>query len=233
MAVTSRRLLSFSGVALGPFFLLHVAINARALSGDAVFSATVDRLHRVPGLALWEWLFALGPLAVHTTLGLWLVFTGKSLTEPSPYPKRLRVAMRVTGVAAVAFLALHLSEVRFRSAGWRLDGGELMTVLVAGLSSTWHGVPAQGAVYLAGTACLAFHFAAGTWGFFATTRAGNRPGARRWAAWGAGAVGTAMWALLANIVVFHATGSSLFGAPPGADRERNGVQCPSDRAITP
>ena len=212
MAVTSRRLLSLSGVALGPFFLFHVAINARALRSDSAFAATADWLHRIPGLALWEWLFVLTPLLLHTSIGLWLVVTRKPLAEPSPYPERVRIAVRVTAVAAIAFLALHLFEVRFRAPGWRLDGGQLVTVLVAGLSSTWHGIPVRGAAYLAGTACLAFHFAAGTWGFFATTRFGNGARARRRAAWGAGAVGAVMWALLANIVVFHATGSTLFGA---------------------
>jgi succinate dehydrogenase/fumarate reductase cytochrome b subunit (b558 family) len=215
MAVTSRRLLSLSGIWLGPFFLFHVAINARALRSDSAFAAAADWLHRVPGLALWEWAFVLAPLLVHTSVGLWLVVGRKRIAEPSPYPRRVRTAVRATGIAAIAFLALHLSEVRFRTPGWRLDGGQLVTVLVAGLSSTWHGVPARGAVYLAGTACLAFHFAAGTWGFFATTRIGNGARARRWAAWGAGALGTAMWALLANIVVFHATGSRLIGAAGG------------------
>jgi len=233
VAVTSRRLLSWSGIALGPFFLVHVAINAQVLRGDARFATTVDRLHRFPGLAVWEWLFVLAPLLLHTTVGLWLILTRQRLTEPSPYPEYLRVAVRTTGIAAVAFLGLHLAELRFRAPGWRLDGGQLVTVLVAGLSSTWHGVPARSAAYLAGTACLAFHFAAGTWGFFAATRAGQRARARRWAAWGAGAVGAAMWALLANIVVFHATGSRMFGGPRGEDSERSAVPCPADSASGP
>jgi succinate dehydrogenase / fumarate reductase cytochrome b subunit len=226
--VTSRRLLTLSGIALGPFFLLHVAINARALRGDAAFAATVDRLHRVPGLVYVEWLFILAPLLIHAAVGLWFVLTRKRLAEPSPYPEPIRRAVRATAVAAVAYLALHLYELRFRTPGARLEGGPLVTVLVAGLSATWRGVPARGAAYLTGTACLAFHFAAGAWGFFATTRAGNRPRARKWAAWGAAAVGATLWTMLANIVVFHATGSRLFGGLGGEEIERAGAPCPTD-----
>jgi succinate dehydrogenase / fumarate reductase cytochrome b subunit len=226
--VTSRRLLSLSGIALGPFFLVHLALNARALRSDAAFANTVDKVHRIPALALFEWLLIFAPLLLHASMGLWLVVTRRRLIEPSPYPERVRVAVRVTGLAAIAFIALHLSDFRFRGAGTRLDGGALATLLAAGLSSTWHGIPTRGAAYLAGTACVAFHFAAGTWGFIATTRAGNERRRRRWAAWGVGALGSLMWALLVNTVVFHATGSRLFDLPGRAEAERAGAPCPPD-----
>ena len=233
MFVTSRRLLSYSGIALGPFLFLHLAINARALRGDYAFASTVDTLHRIPRLALLEWFFILAPLLVHTTVGLWLVFSGKRLAEPSPYPESLRAAVRATGVAAVGFIALHLFELRFRTLDARTQGGELATLLAAGLSSTWHGVPLRGAAYLAGTACVAFHFAAGTWAYFANTRIGQEPRARRWAGWGAGTMGAALWVLLANVVVLHATGESLFGGSAGVDDERAPLPCPADGASEP
>jgi len=233
MAVTSRRLLSLSGIALAPIFLLHLAINARAHRGGAAFSSTVDRLQGIPGIALFEWLLVFTPLVVHTSIGLWLVVTRRRLVEPSPYPERLRIAVRTAGIAAVAFIALHLSELRFRTLGVRPDGGELETLLAAGLSSTWRGMPLRGITYLAGTACVAFHFAAGSWGFFATTRICKEPRARSWAAWAAGALGAAVWLLLANIVIFHATGSRLFGGPGGDDDASARVPCPTQAAGGP
>jgi succinate dehydrogenase/fumarate reductase cytochrome b subunit (b558 family) len=231
MAVTSRRLLSLSGIALSLFFLLHLTVNARALRGGASFARTVDGLHRIPVIPLCEWLLILVPLVIHTTLGLWLVATRRRLVEPSPYPEKLGTAVRVAGIVSAAFIAWHLFQLRFRTLGVRLDGGELATLLAAELSSTWHGMPLRGATYLVGTACVTFHFAAGTWAFFATTRVCKEPRTRRWAAWAAGTMGAAVWVLLSNIVVFHATGSRLLGAPADDDDPSGRAPCPVDTAV--
>jgi succinate dehydrogenase/fumarate reductase cytochrome b subunit (b558 family) len=224
-----RRLFSLSGVLpLGVFLLAHLALNARALRGDAAFTSAVHAVHRIPALVLLEWLLVFAPLVLHATVGLWLVVTRRSLAEPSPYPHALRIAVRATGVAAIAFLALHLPELRFRTPGARLGGDELGTVLVADLSSTWHGVPWRGAAYLVGTACVTFHFAAGLWAFFVTTRAGQSARARKWSGWGAGAIGAATWVMLANIVVFRATGARLFGGAGEQAVQSAGMPCPAD-----
>lgn len=208
------RLFSLSGVVpLGGFLLVHIAVNARSLSGEAAFARAVRTLHSLPALVLVESLLVFAPLLFHGAVGLWLVATRAPLADRSPSPRALRLAMRATGVVAVAFVAMHLIELRFRSVGARLGGAELSTVLVADLSSTWHGVPWRGVAYLVGTGCIAFHFAAGLWTWFGTRRLGQAGRARRWAGWGAGAIGAGLWVLAANVVVFHATGARLFGGP--------------------
>jgi succinate dehydrogenase / fumarate reductase cytochrome b subunit len=209
-----RRLFSLSGVfPLGAFLVLHLALNARVLRGASAFAATVRVLHQVPAVPLVESLFVFAPLVFHGALGLWLVATRRPLTPPTPYPPVLRGAMRVTGVVAVAFLAMHLPELRFHSAGTRLNGDELATLLDADLSRISRGVPWCGLVYLIGTACVTFHFACGLWGFFATTRAGREsPSRRKWAAFGAAAAGLTMWIAFADVVVLHATGAKLVGS---------------------
>jgi succinate dehydrogenase / fumarate reductase cytochrome b subunit len=218
--------LSLSGVfPLGAFLLLHLAVNARALRGDAAFARAVGAIQRAPAVALFEWLLVFGPLLAHASIGLWLVATRRPLAGESPYPPPVRIAVRATGVAAAAFLAMHLSELRFRATGVRLGGGELATVLNADLSSVWHGVPWRGAAYLAGTACLAFHFSAGAWAFAARARLGRRRKVRPWTGWAAAAFGVALWALLANVVVFRATGARLFGGEP--EEEGSGAPCPA------
>jgi succinate dehydrogenase/fumarate reductase cytochrome b subunit len=179
-------------------------------------------------LGLLEWVLVFAPLVFHGTVGLWLVVTRTQLGERSPYPTAVRIAMRATGVAAIAFLALHLPALRFHARGVRLGGDELATVLVSNLSSTWHGVPWQGAAYLVGTACVTFHLAAGMWAFCVTAASGANPRVRRLGAWGAAAVGAAIWMLLANIVVFRATGARLFGAAQQADEAGAGLRCPPD-----
>ncbi len=222
-----RRLFSLSGVfPLGAFLLLHLAVNARALRGEAAFDRAVGAIQGLPAVALLEWLLVLGPLLTHASIGLWLVATGQPLAERSAYPRPLRLGMRATGVAALAFLAMHLSELRFRATGARLGGDELATVLTEDLSSLWHGVPWRGAAYLAGSACVTFHLAAGLWAFGVTTRVGKSARARRWTGWAAAAFGAAIWVLLANVVVFRATGASLFGGGRTEETEGSGAACP-------
>jgi succinate dehydrogenase / fumarate reductase cytochrome b subunit len=215
-ALRIRRAFSLSGVVpLGAFLVVHLAMNARALSGGWAFARTVDAVDRVPGLPLVESIFVFAPLVFHGALGLWLVVTRRSLTPRAPYPRVLAVAMRATGVVLLAFLAFHLASIRFHVPGTRLGGGELATLLDAQLSTTARGVPWQGLVYLVGTTCVTLHFVGGLWGFYATTRAGRESARRRrQAAWGAVALGVVTWMAFADIVVLRATGSVMLGGDP-------------------
>jgi len=212
-ALRVRRAFSLSGVVpLGAFLLIHLAMNARALGGGWAFVAAVDALDRIPGLPVVEALLVFAPLVFHGALGAWLVATRRPLAPPAPYPRGLRLAMRATGVVVLAFLVFHLPAIRFRVPGTRLGGGELATLLDAQLSTTSHGVPWQGLVYLGGTACVTLHFACGLWGFYATTRAGRESAPRRRrAAWGALGLGLVMWVTFADVVVLRATGVPLLG----------------------
>ncbi len=118
------------------------------------------------------------------------------------------------GLSGCVSRHVHLTEFRFRMPGTRLDGTQLGTSLATDLSATWLGVPWRGAAYLVGTACVTFHFAAGLWGLFLAASRGSEGARRRkWAAWVAVAVGSAVWVAFASIVVFHATGAKLFGEP--------------------
>lgn len=209
----ARRVFSLTGlVPLGVFLVTHLFINARVLRGDLAFATGVDAIDRVPALALIEALLVFGPLLVHGLVGLWLILSRSPLSPVSPYPPAIRVAMRTTGVVVALFLVMHLSEFRFRIAGARLDGGSLGTVLAADLSTTVWGVPWRGIAYLIGTGCAAFHFAAGCWGYFASTQPGRAsPRGRRWAGWGAAVLGVTMGAAFADVVVFHATGAKMVG----------------------
>jgi len=220
-----RRLFSLTGVVpLGAFLVVHVVVNARAVRGELAFARSADALARIPALPLFELLFVLLPLLLHAAIGLWLVASRQPLSEPTPYPPTLAAAMRVTGLVALAFLAMHLPELRFRGLVQSPSGGELATRLAEDLSSTWHGLPWRGAAYLIGSACVVLHFAAGLWGFFARSPRGADARSRRWAALGAAMVGSAMWLLLVDAVVFHATGARLVGSPE-ADTSQVGP-CP-------
>jgi succinate dehydrogenase / fumarate reductase cytochrome b subunit len=220
-----RRVFSLSGVfPLGAFLVVHILANASALRGDGAFDATVRALRGLPLRALVEVLLVFGPLVLHAAIGLWLTITGRPLAQPSPYPKSVRAAMRVTGMLVLAFLAMHLPELRFRSSPDAHTGAHLLTVLTADLSSTSHGVPWRGVVYLAAAGCVAFHFAGGLWGFVVGSwSAGAAPSrrARLVAAWSAALLGVSLWFAFADVVVLHATGARIVGevAPEPATSE--------------
>jgi succinate dehydrogenase / fumarate reductase cytochrome b subunit len=204
-----RRAFALTGVApLGVFLVLHLAMNARALEGGTAFARAVRGLHDTPGVALFECLFVFAPLVFHGALGAWLIATRRTL-GPSPYGPAVRAAMRWTAAGTLAFLAMHLFELRFRAAGARLDGPALATVLDADLSSLAHGVPWRGIAYLVGTGCAVFHLVCGAWGL-ARAWSGRR-GVERITMWGAVAVGVALWLGFADVVVVRATGAKLFG----------------------
>jgi succinate dehydrogenase / fumarate reductase cytochrome b subunit len=218
-----RRIFSLSGVVpLGIFVLGHVAVNAAALRGEGAFAATEDALRAIPGLALLELLFVDVPLAVHAALGLWLWAMRPAMLASTAYPAGVRPAMRATAIAALAFVVWHAASLRLRAPGGELHGGVLATLLVRDLSSTWKGVPWRGVAYLAGSACVVFHFAAGAWGVYAASTFG-RASARhtRVAGWAAAVGGAVLWLLMVDVIVFHATGSRLFGGsvedPPSAE----------------
>jgi succinate dehydrogenase/fumarate reductase cytochrome b subunit (b558 family) len=226
-----RRAFTLTGVVpLGAFLVVHVVANLRALDGDAAFDRAVRAFGRIPLLGVVEALVVFAPLLFHAAFGLWLVVRRAPLRTPSPYPRAIGIAVRVTGVLAVAFLAMHLPELRFRDAAVRPGGGALGVALDADLSSMWHGLPWRAVAYLLGAACVCFHFAAGLWAFFATTSRGEGPRTRRRAAWWSAAVGAALWVLFADVVVFHATGSRLLGGAAHDDTPTS--PCPAPSAST-
>ena len=212
-----RSAFSLSGVVpLGAFMLIHIAVVASALGGTRSLAAAQDGVGRMPGLGFLEVLFVYLPLLVHGSVGLWLAALRAPAASPSPYPPAIASAMRWTGVALLAFLVLHVVELRIRGGRFaRLDGGGAANALAADLSSTWHGIPWWGLAYLVGGACVAFHFAVGAWGFFASSTPGrSRPDARRTAAWAATLVAIAMWATFADVTALQATGRPLVGSTP-------------------
>jgi succinate dehydrogenase / fumarate reductase cytochrome b subunit len=226
-----RRVFTLSGVfPLGAFLVVHLVTNMRALDGDAPFLRAARAFDRVPLLGLVEGLLVFAPLLFHAGFGLWLVVRRQSLRTPSPYSPALGVAVRVTGVLAVAFLAMHLPELRFREPAVRPGGAALLALLDAHLSSMSHGIPWRAVAYLLGSACVCFHFAAGLWGFFAGTPRGQVARTRRRAGWWAIAVGATLWILFADVVVYHATGARLLGGE--AHDEASGAPCPMTSAST-
>jgi succinate dehydrogenase/fumarate reductase cytochrome b subunit (b558 family) len=228
--VTTRlqRIFSLSGVIpLGLFLTLHLVVCSAALFGRPVFVAAVGQLSGAAVVRVAEVAVVLVPLAVHSGIGVWLVATRRSLPG-RPYSPAMSRAMRVTGIAVLAFVVWHAWALRVRGAG--ADPEELYSRLAESLSSTawpssaspeWRGVPLVALAYLAGVAVTVFHFAAGLWAFGASWR-----GAR--AGWACAALGAALLFLGANTVVCFATGSRFFapGEYTPVDVEPKSTPCP-------
>ncbi|MDP9152541.1 MAG: hypothetical protein M3O36_21655 [Myxococcota bacterium] len=230
-SLRAGRLFSLTGIApLAAFLVLHLYVNARALRDDASFARALGVFDRALLAPYLPWLLVAAPLAFHAFFGLWLVVRRAAPPEPRPYPGGLRVAMRWTGVAALAFMAFHLSSTWSLSSWFvrgraEADGLQLASQLASELSSTFCSVPWRAVAYLLGSACATFHLVVGAWGFFAGTRAGHGAGARRGAAWLVAVVGIVIAAGYARVVVYYATGARLFGSAPAEMAPR--AECPA------
>jgi succinate dehydrogenase/fumarate reductase cytochrome b subunit (b558 family) len=208
-----RRAFSISGaLPLGAFLLVHLAVNLRALRGDEAFATTVAAMQRSRAVAVSEYLLVLAPLLLHGAIGVWLVARGEPLADPPPYSRVVAAWVRVTGVVAALFVAVHLVDLGFPVGPHHRDAATLSTVLSARLSSTAFAVPWRGAGYLVAVACVAFHFVTGCWGMYARTpHARADRGRLRLAAVAAIVVGVGITVGYADVVVFHATGARLLG----------------------
>jgi len=131
------------------------------------------------------------------------------LREESPYPRAVAIAMRATGVVALVFIAYHVLELRLAASRPRAD--ELYTVLAGSLSATSGGAPLRAMFYVVGIAAVAFHFAAGLWGFAIARGWARTQGARRAAAVAFGAVGVTSFVVATDVVTMFTTGARLFG----------------------
>ncbi len=219
-----RRLHSLSGVLpLGVFFLEHLWTNAAALWGQRSFDRAVDRINALPGLVLIEVLGIFVPLAFHAGYGLWL--TRRSAPNVATYPFARNwgyVLQRVSGVALLAFLLLHLWEFRVQKWLYGMDTRSFYPVLAGSLSSTRWGIPWRALVYLAGILATAAHFANGLFGFGCTWGlvGSRRAQARLFVL--TTALGAASFVVGAAIVLHFATGPFW---PGSAATPLSGADC--------
>lgn len=109
-----RRLHSLFGVIpLGVFLILHLWENAQARLGAERFNAAVAALQQTNYLTVLEIVFIIVPLLFHAGYGLVIVGSGNS--EPLRYPyvrNWLYWSQRISGIALIAFLALHVGLTR-------------------------------------------------------------------------------------------------------------------------
>lgn len=230
-----RKLHSLTGVVpLGIFLLLHLSTNARALAGRQAFDDAVASRNSLPFLLPLELVFVALPLLFHAGYGLFLSFRGRPNVLTYPQAKNWGYLMqRVTGVATLLFVAAHLFQFRLQRVSGKLAEQDYYNELCASLSSTQAGVPWMALGYLLGLAACVFHFSNGLYGFCFSWGITRSRRATRISSALFGAVGVALFALGAAVVIYFATGSRLFFATSQSSLFNNAVTCQSELAKEP
>jgi len=153
-------------VAVGLFLLSHIATNARAIAGAAVFDRAAVAISRIPFLPAIELGAIALPMLVHVALGPLLGTTAQGAADARGYSRvGFLLAQRVTGFVLVVYVMFHVWSTRLSPD--RLPGGADMFAATARTLRE----PGMLAFHLAGTLAAAFHFGnglaalAGPWGF--------------------------------------------------------------------
>ncbi len=208
------RLQSVSGVLpLTAFFGLHLWINARATQGRRAYETWVYALQALPGRRLVELVFIALPLGFHAVYGV-LLLLGRVPSYPEapdahPWSRSMQ---RASAIAAMLFVAFHVVAIRLPLLEGVLAPADLHPRLSEDLSTTSGiGLPVSATVYLLGLAATSYHLANGVSRFISRAGAGRTPRARRAISIGCTLLGSALFFLGANTVIYFATGAPLLG----------------------
>jgi succinate dehydrogenase / fumarate reductase cytochrome b subunit len=165
-----RKLHSLSGIVpVGAFLLFHLFENLKVGLSPHSYETAIRELWELaprPVFYLIE-IFLLGvPILFHALYGLWIWYTGQSNAGQYPYRRNwLYAAQRWSGLVALAYMALHVWQLRI------MPEGKLSLLRGAGDLTTFaqvhHAVTPLGwtAVYLVGGIAAAFHLGNGLFGF--------------------------------------------------------------------
>lgn len=157
-----RKLHSLTGILLGAFLVLHLATQATALGGAGAYDRIAGPLSRSSVIALFELLVVLA-LALHVVSGIRRLARRRVPdSELARYGgRRLWAMQRISAVVVLAFVLVHVYELRVARLAFGLSADALHSTLEGRLSSTWGGVPWTALFYLAGLGATAFHVANG------------------------------------------------------------------------
>src|SRR5262245_51714662 len=162
-------------VAVGLFLVSHIATNARAIAGAAVFDRTAAAISRIPFLPVLELGGVALPMLVHVALGPWLATTAQGAADTRGYARVGPVlAQRITGFVLVVYVTFYMWSTRLSPD--RSPGGTEMFAQTARTLSE----PGMLAFHITGMLAAAYHFGnglaalAGPWGLALDERAQRR-----------------------------------------------------------
>jgi succinate dehydrogenase / fumarate reductase cytochrome b subunit len=155
-----KRLHSLSGVfPIAAFLHEHMASNSLILFGAAAYDRQIHFLQSLPLVTFFEIFFIALPIMYHAGYGIFVMLSGRSNLSSYPYTQNfLYTLQRITGIAALVYIAYHAYHTRIVNA---LYGTEVSFARMQELMN----VPWMFWFYLAGFAAVCFHFSNGVWGF--------------------------------------------------------------------
>ncbi|WPL17205.1 Succinate dehydrogenase cytochrome b558 subunit [Thiorhodovibrio winogradskyi] len=165
-------------IPLGAFLVFHLWENSQSRFGPEHYNAQVERIQQLNYLLIIELVVIALPLLLHAGYGL--VIIGSGSAEPLRYRYArnwLYWLQRLSGIAIVAFLALHLGLTRFAGLLDPQIDTNLFRYMQQSLTQ-----PVTFALYLLGLWLSVFHLANGlataaiSWGLTTSAAAQRRFG---------------------------------------------------------
>lgn len=225
-----RRLHRLAGaVVLGAFLVEHLLTNASALGGGASYDAVVGSIERWSLLPLFEVVFILLPLGFHAGYGLHLLRRPATLREIERFGgRRPWTVQRISAVALLVFVLVHLWELRLKRLFFGLPADGLYTTLTGRLSSTWAGVPWVALFYLLGLLAAVAHLSNGLYAATGAWKIASSEAGRRRMRVATTGVGLILFLIGGATVMGLATGTRLL---PGADDDSAAPSAPCGSAV--
>jgi succinate dehydrogenase / fumarate reductase cytochrome b subunit len=165
-----RRLHSLSGIVpIGAFLVFHLFENLKVGLSPQAYEASIRHLWEMLPRGFFYAVEAglLGvPILFHALYGFWIWYTGESNTGAYPYRRNwLYTAQRWSGLLALAYMALHVWQLRVFPDGQLMlarGDADLTTFAQVARAVTPAGWTA---LYLVGGFAAAFHLGNGLFGF--------------------------------------------------------------------
>jgi succinate dehydrogenase / fumarate reductase cytochrome b subunit len=170
--------------------VVHLAVNASVINGDASFQNQVLNIHKFGALLPFlEWTFIFIPILFHAIVGVWIVAEGLPNPHQYPYGANYRYTLqRATGIIAFFFIALHVFHMHgwFHNSAWvnyvvnPFGGGQFKPYNATSTAGVALQSTVVVAIYVIGVLSCIFHLANGiwtsgiTWGVWTSERAQRR-----------------------------------------------------------
>lgn len=185
-----RRLHSLSGlVPVGGYMVIHLAVNASVINGEASFQSNVANIHKFGALLpLLEWTLIFIPILFHAIVGMFIVAGSLPNTHNYGYEANVRYTLqRVTGVLAFFFIGLHVFHMHgwFHNAWWveyvvgPFGGGQFKPYNATSTAGIALQPITVATVYIVGIVACVYHLANGIWTMGITWGLWTSPAAQR------------------------------------------------------
>lgn len=158
-----KRLMSITGlVPVGGFLVQHFFSNTYAFLSPDAYNAHTRFLTSLPLVVLIEASLIYFPILLHAVFGIAVIYRGQNnFTQYSTFRNGMFFLQRLTGLAALVFIAVHSYTTRIKTG---LAGQEITFAAMSEILKR----PVWFWFYLVGVISSVFHFTNGIWNFLVT-----------------------------------------------------------------